>query len=191
MWERATGQDKPWMSRLRSQTTLFKTLPFQTALLPFSPRGKPWKAQDQYGFGLQTPQAAMNYQPRGANWLQKRLLLFSFLFFFSKTKITLYVFFRIILVHVFYVRIRRTKFMFMLLTDLKNCFTSHHITAQGPKSHFWGQTYPVKPLLILLTTFACHCSGKMAKVTKICSPGSKTIIAVSSLQQIITSEQKL
>lgn len=48
--------------------------------------------------------------------------------------------------------------MFMLLTDLKKktCFN----VAQGPKSHFWGQTYPVKPLLILLNTFACHSSGK-------------------------------
>lgn len=81
--------------------------------------------------------------------------------------------------------------MFMLLTDLKNCSTSHRITAQGPKNRFLGQTYPAKPLLILLTTFACHSSGKMAKVTKICSPGSKTIIAVSSLQQIISPEQKL
>lgn len=32
--------------------------------------------------------------------------------------------------------------MFMLLTDLKNCFASRRITAQGPKNRFFGADVP-------------------------------------------------
>lgn len=144
---------------------------------PFSLWAKPEKHKTSMDLSLQTLQAAMNYQPQGQIDTKKDCYFF---LHFLRQKKTLYAFFRIILVHVFYVRVRRTKFMFaqvcywQIWNTVFSSFLSHHITqSTGYKKSFFEQMYPVEPPLALLTTSACHSSGKMAKVTKIYSPGWK------------------